>query len=77
MREKRRLSQYREAKGYSQIEVAEEMSVTQQSVSSWEVGRTVPKPYQMKRLAEMLEVSMDELFYEVFNVNEEEEKHVL
>lgn len=77
MREKRRLGQYREAKGYSQIEIAEEMSVTQQSVSSWEVGRTIPKPYQMKQLAEMLEVSMDELFYEVFNANEEEEKNVL
>lgn len=77
MREKRRLSQYREAKGYSQIEIAEKMSVTQQSVSSWEVGRTIPKPYQMKRLSEMLEVSVDELFYEIFNVNREEKTNVL
>lgn len=77
MREKRRLSQYREAKGYSQIEIAEKMSVTQQSVSSWEVGRTIPKPYQMKQLSEMLEVSVDELFYEIFNVNREEKTNVL
>ena len=77
MREKRRLSQYREAKGYSQIEIAEKMSVTQQSVSSWEVGRTIPKPYQMKQLSEVLEVSVDELFYEIFNVNREEKTNVL
>lgn len=77
MREKRRLSQYREAKGYSQIEIAEKMSVTQQSVSSWEIGRTIPKPYQMKQLSEMLEVSVDELFYEIFNVNREEKTNVL
>lgn len=77
MREKRRLSQYREAKGYSQIEIAEKMSVTQQSISSWEVGRTIPKPYQMKQLSEMLEVSVDELFYEIFNVNREGKTNVL
>ncbi|MBO0480174.1 helix-turn-helix transcriptional regulator [Vagococcus fluvialis] len=68
MKEKRRLSQYREAKGYSQIDIADRLSVTQQSISSWEIGRTVPKPYQMKQLSEILEVSIDELFYEIFNM---------
>ncbi len=68
MKEKRRLSQYREAKGYSQIDIADRLSVTQQSISSWEIGRTIPKPYQMKQLSEMLEVSIDELFYEIFNM---------
>ncbi|WP_308618520.1 helix-turn-helix transcriptional regulator [uncultured Enterococcus sp.] len=68
MKEKRRLSQYREAKGYSQIDIADRLSVTQQSISSWEIGRTIPKPYQMKQLSEILEVSIDELFYEIFNM---------
>lgn len=77
MREKRKFTQCREAKGYSQLELANLMSVTQQSVSSWEVGRTIPKPYQMKKLAELLETEMDVLFYDIFNVNEEEEKNVL
>lgn len=72
MREKRRLSLYRETKGYSQIEIANMMSVTQQSVSSWEVGRTNPKPYQMKKLAELLDVEIDVLFYDIFNENEGE-----
>ena len=77
MREKRKFTQCREAKGYSQLELANIMSVTQQSVSSWEVGRTTPKPYQMKKLAELLETEIDVLFYDIFNLNEEEEKNVL
>lgn len=68
MREKRKFTQCREAKGYSQIELANLMSVTQQSISSWEVGRTTPKPYQMRKLAELLETEMDVLFYEMFNI---------
>ncbi|MBS7577098.1 MULTISPECIES: helix-turn-helix transcriptional regulator [unclassified Enterococcus] len=77
MKEKRRLSLYREAKGYSQIEIAEMMSVTQQSISSWETGRTIPKPHQMKLLSEILEVDLDELFYDVFNVKGAEKENVL
>jgi len=77
MKEKKRLSLYREAKGYSQLEIAEKMSVTQQSISSWETGRTIPKPYQMRRLSEMLEVGIDELFYDIFNAKREEKEHVL
>lgn len=53
------------------------MYVTQQSISSWETGRTIPKPYQMKLLSEMLEVDLDELFYDIFNVNREEKENVL
>ncbi len=68
MGEKRKFTQCREAKGYSQIELANLMSVTQQSISSWEVGRTTPKPYQMKKLAELLETEMDVLFYDVFYI---------
>ncbi|MBL1227923.1 helix-turn-helix transcriptional regulator [Enterococcus sp. BWB1-3] len=67
MKKTSRLSQYREAKGISQIGMAEKMGVTQQCISSWQTGRTIPKPYQMKQLSEILEVPIDELFYEEFN----------
>ncbi|ELA67922.1 helix-turn-helix domain-containing protein [Enterococcus faecium] len=43
------------------------MNVTQQCVSSWQTGRTIPKPYQMKMLSEILSVPMNELFSDVFN----------
>ncbi|MCD5041226.1 transcriptional regulator [Enterococcus faecium] len=38
-----------------------------QCVSSWQTGRTIPKPYQMKMLSEILSVPMNELFSDVFN----------
>lgn len=62
------LSRYRKEKGFSQIELAKKkMNVTQQCVSSWQTGRTIPKPYQMKMLSEILSVPMNELFSDVFN----------
>ncbi|MCH0360035.1 helix-turn-helix transcriptional regulator, partial [Enterococcus faecium] len=47
------LSRYRKEKGLSQTELAKKMNVTQQCVSSWQTGRTIPKPYQMKMLSEI------------------------
>ncbi|WP_339101992.1 helix-turn-helix transcriptional regulator [Candidatus Enterococcus clewellii] len=67
MKKTSRLSQYREAKRISQSEMAEKMGVTQQCISSWQTGRTIPKPHQMKLLSGILEVPIDELFYEEFN----------
>lgn len=61
------LSRYREEIGLSQTELARKMNVTQQCISSWQTGRTIPKPYQMKMLSEILSVSINELFSEVFN----------
>ena len=61
------LSRYRKEKGFSQTELAKKMNVTQQWVSSWQTGRTIPKPYQMKMLSEILSVPINELFSDVFN----------
>lgn len=67
MNNKRKLTYYREQKGYTQSEIAEKLLITQQTVSSWERGRTVPKLYQMKKLSNVLETDINELFYEEFN----------
>lgn len=77
MLKKRKISWYRQEYGYCQMEVAKILLVTQQSISSWETGRTIPKPHQMKQLAIMLGVEMEELFSDVFNIIEEEKKNVL
>ncbi len=74
MKKQSKLRKYREIKGYSQIDLAERMVITQQSISSWETGRTLPKPHQMKELSKILEVDMDELFYDVFNLDEREKQ---
>ena len=67
MKKTTNLSRYREEIGLSQTELARKMNVTQQCISSWQTGRTIPKPYQMKMLSEILSVSINELFSEVFN----------
>ena len=67
MKKTSNLSRYREERGLSQTELARKMNVTQQCISSWQTGRTIPKPNQMKMLSEILSVSINELFSEVFN----------
>ncbi len=67
MKKTSNLSRYREEIGLSQTELARKLNVTQQCISSWQTGRTIPKPYQMKMLSEILSVSINELFSEVFN----------
>lgn len=67
MKKASNLSRYREEKGISQIELAKKMHVTQQCISSWQTGRTTPKPYQMIMLSEILSVPINVLFSEVFN----------
>ncbi|AUC71671.1 MULTISPECIES: helix-turn-helix transcriptional regulator [Enterococcus] len=67
MKKTSNLSRYREERGLSQTELARKMNVTQQCISSWQTGRTIPKPYQMKTISEILSVPINELFSEVFN----------
>ena len=67
MKKTSNLSRYREERGLSQTEFARKMNVTQQCISSWQTGRTIPKPYQMKMLSEILSIPINELFSEVFN----------
>ena len=67
MKKASNLSRYREERGLSQTELARKMNVTQQCISSWQIGRTIPKPYQMKMLSEILSIPINELFSEVFN----------
>ncbi|EMF0303006.1 helix-turn-helix transcriptional regulator [Enterococcus faecium] len=67
MKKTSNLSRYREERGLSQTELARKMNVTQQCISSWQTGRTIPKPYQMKMLSEILSVPINDLFSEVFN----------
>ena len=52
---------YRKRAGYSQKEVAEELHVTTAAVSSWEVGRYIPDPQNLKALADLYGVSVDQL----------------
>lgn len=55
------LAKYRKRAGYSQVEVAKALNVTQGSVSAWEKGRWEPDKKSLIRLAELYGVTVDAL----------------
>lgn len=53
--------QKRKKKGLTQEEMGRLLGVTNKAISKWEVGETLPDVTMLKPLAELLEVSVDEL----------------
>ena len=53
----------REAKGFTQEELARRLNVTRQAVSNWETEKTQPDIDTLQKLAQHLEVSAEELIY--------------
>ena len=56
-----RIKDLREAKGYTQEELAIKVNVVRQTVSKWEKGLSVPDADVLSHIAEVLEVSVSEL----------------
>lgn len=54
----------RSQKGLSQLELAEQLGVSRQSVSKWETGQSVPDLDKLIKLADLFSVSVDELVRE-------------
>ena len=53
----------RTEKGINQEQLAEQLHVTRQAVSSWETGKTQPDIETMKQIAEYFGVSVERLIY--------------
>ncbi len=51
----------RKEKGMTQLELAEQMGVTDKAVSKWERDLSLPDVSALPRLAEIFEISVDEL----------------
>ena len=51
----------RKMKNMTQEDIAEKIGVSRQSVAKWETGETVPDLNKCKMLAEIFEVSLDDL----------------
>lgn len=60
-----RLAELRKKKDLSQMELAEALNVSRQSVSLWESGSTTPMVDRLQLLAEFYGITMDELFYPI------------
>lgn len=56
-----RILKYRKKAGISQEELADKLNVTRQSISLWETDQTLPSLDNLIALAEIFDVSMDEL----------------
>lgn len=59
-----KLYHLRKQKGLTQAELAEQLEVSRQSVSNWEVGTVVPSTKRLKDLSHLYEVPLDYLLDE-------------
>ena len=51
----------RKKQGLSQEKLGEQIGVTRQTISNWELNETSPNPEQLKLLSRSLNISIDEL----------------
>lgn len=56
-----RILKLRKKQGLSQEQLGEQVNVTRQTISNWELNETAPNPDQLKLLSKALNVSIDEL----------------
>lgn len=52
---------YRKSAGLSQVEVAEQLNISQGAVSQWEIGDTMPRAELLPSIAALYGVTVDEL----------------
>lgn len=63
------IRQFREEKHLTQEQLAEEMAVVRQAISNWENGKTEPDIDTMRNIANILEISIEELICGERNTN--------
>lgn len=56
-----RILKLRKKQGLSQEQLGEQVNVTRQTISNWELNETTPNPEQLKLLSKALDISIDEL----------------
>lgn len=75
-----RIKALREARGWTQAELARRMSITRNGVNSWEQGLSMPSPACLVDLAKLFSISTDYLLgverLETVNVTGLDEKDV-
>ena len=56
-----RIKALREARGWTQAELARKMNMTRNGINSWEQGLSMPSPHSLVDLARLFSVSTDYL----------------
>ena len=56
-----RILKLRKQNGFSQEQLGEQINVTRQTISNWELNETSPNPKQLKLLSKVLKISVEEL----------------
>ena len=62
-----RIREYRESEGMTQKQLAERLATTQRNVSNWENGVSEADYDTLTRVADLFDVSLDELFGREFS----------
>jgi transcriptional regulator with XRE-family HTH domain len=57
------ISECRQKRNMTQLELAEKLNISYQAVSSWERGLTMPDISNLSKLAQVLEVTIDYILY--------------
>jgi transcriptional regulator with XRE-family HTH domain len=55
------IRELREGRGWTQLELAIKLNVTPVTVYNWERGKFIPSTMKLKQLAQLFDVSMDEI----------------
>lgn len=71
------LKELRKKKGYSQQELAIRLNVVRQTISKWEKGLSVPDADTLIKMAEIFEVSVNELLGAELEAKDEKERNVI
>ena len=68
------LKRIRKEKGFSQEQLAVKLNVVRQTVSKWEKGLSVPDADLLMKLAEVLDVTVDDLLGKKIDIADDENK---
>lgn len=70
------IAEFRKRKGFTQEELGQKLGVTNQAVSKWESETSMPDVMMLPRIAEALDVTLDDLFSEQAEQTSQPESHV-
>ena len=63
------IARLRKEKGWTQVELGEKLGVSNQAVSKWESEMTFPDVMLLPHIAELFEVSIDDLYNEAYQTD--------